>query len=355
MKILISSRPFLPSVGGLETVSSLLAGEFVRMGHQVKLVTQTPSAEELPLPYRVIRRPRPLRLLGLLRWSDVYFHNHISLRTAWPLLFIHKPFVVTHPGWIPFAGVTGRLKRWALDRATGISISKAVARYVGVPSTVIGNPYDDEVFREIPGLARDKELTFCGRLVSQKGVDLLLNALSILKSRNLHPRLTIVGAGLEDSKLRAMADNLGIADQVTFAGVKAGRELAEYLSAHKIMVVPSSFNEPFGVVALEGIACGCVIVGSEGGGLKEAIGPCGVTFPNGDADALATRLSQLLSSPQLLARYRTKARSHLVHHSKSAVAEKYLDVFAAAVHGRSPESIPARKSSKAESIYGFKY
>ena len=354
VKILISSHVFLPSVGGLENVSAMLADDFVRVGHKVKLVTQTPCAEELLLAYPVIRRPRPLQLLGLLRWCEVYFHNHISLRTAWPLLFVRRPWVVTHETWIPFSGLTGRLKHWAIGVAINVSVSTLIARHVGAP-TVIGNPYDDEGFQTIPGIARDKELVFCGRLVSEKGVDLLLNALSILKSRKLHPRLTIVGSGPGEPKLCTMVGDLGIADQVTFAGVKKGRELAEYLNAHKIMVVPSLWNEPFGVVALEGIACGCVIVGSEGGGLKEAIGPCGVTFPNGDASALATRLGQLLSSPESLVHYRAKATEHLSHHTKSAVGEKYLRVFATALDSRSSESIRARRSSEAESVYGVKY
>ena len=72
--------------------------------------------------------------------------------------------------------MTGRLKHWLLRRATGVSISRAIAGHV-VPSRVIGNPYDDVVFREMPGLMRYKELVFCGRLVSEKGAALLLNAL----------------------------------------------------------------------------------------------------------------------------------------------------------------------------------
>jgi glycogen(starch) synthase len=346
---------FSPTVGGLQTVSALLASEFVRMGHAVKLVTQSVYEKQLPLPYGVVRRPKPLKLLRLLRWCDVYFHNNISIRMAWPLLFVPRPWVVTHATWIPSRGVAGKLRHRVLGHAIGISISRAIARHVRTPSVVIGNPYDDAVFRAIPARTRDKELVFCGRLVADKGANLLLSALSILRSRKLYPRLTIIGSGSEEARLRVIADDLGIADQVTLAGFKSGRELAESLNEHEIMVVPSLWNEPFGVVALEGIACGCVILGSEGGGLKEAIGPCGITFPNGDCDALAARLEELLTSPQLLQDCRANATEHLSRHTRNAVGEKYVQVFAAALCHRSRESTRRSYTSAVESPYGLKY
>jgi glycosyltransferase involved in cell wall biosynthesis len=357
VKILISSHAFLPSVGGLENVSAMLADEFLRKGHEVRLITQTIALEELRLPYSVIRRPRPFALLRLVRWSDIYFHNNVSVWSAWPLLFVRKPWVVAHQTWIPrdgVAGWVGRLKHLLLAQATGISISTAVACHLHTPSTVIGNPYEDSVFRAIPGIPRDKEIVFCGRLVSAKGADLLLKALSILGSKHLRPKLTIIGSGPEEPLLKAMTTAVGLADQVTFAGVKTGRELAECLNAHKIMVVPSIWQEPFGVVALEGIACGCVVVGSDGGGLKDAIGPCGVAFPNGDAEALAARLKDLISSSKSLAPYRASAVAHLSAHTKSAVAEKYLQIFDTAINGRSPEFGPVEMDRESESLNDHK-
>jgi glycogen(starch) synthase len=354
VKILISSHMFLPTVGGLQTVSALLAEEFVRVGHQVVLTTETPSADRLPFPYPVARGPNPLRLLHLLRWCDIYFHNNFSLRTAWPLLFVRRPWVITHATWISPLGLMGKFRHKMMGRAAGISISRAIANHVRAPSVVIGNPYDDEVFREMPNRRRDKELVFCGRLVPDKGADLLLKSISILKARRVYPELTVIGSGSEERRLRATAGELGIAQQVTFAGVRTGRELSELLNAHKIMVVPSLWNEPFGVVALEGIACGCVVVGSEGGGLREAIGQCGVTFPNGDSDALAERLQDLLISPQLLVQYRGQAPEHLSHYTRTAVGERYLQIFTAVLDGGTSQLESIRGSSKVESAYGGK-
>lgn len=77
------------------------------------------------------------------------------------------------------------------------------------------------------------------------------------------------------------------------------------------MVVPSLWDEPFKIVALEGIACGCVVVGSKGGGLKDAIGPCGLTFDNGDVAGLTAQLINLLANLDQLTAYRKKAKEHL--------------------------------------------
>lgn len=164
-------------------------------------------------------------------------------------------------------------------------------------------------------------------MVSDKGANLLLNALAQLKSLGLTTKLTIIGSGPEEYRLRQQAQNLEIIHQVDFAGTKVEQELAKLLNAHKIMVVPSLWDEPFGIVALEGIACGCVVVGSEGGGLKDAIGPCGVTFPNGNVEQLSHILFNLLTEPEKLKTYRDKAKPHLESHTSQAVAKAYLNVL----------------------------
>jgi glycosyltransferase involved in cell wall biosynthesis len=122
----------------------------------------------------------------------------------------------------------------------------------------------------------------------------------------------------------------GAGSQVVFLGAKTGRELAAQLNEHQILVVPSRWNEPFGIVALEGIACGCVVVGSSGGGLKQAIGPCGLTFPNGNAAALAEVLASLLRHPETRQPYTAKAEAHLQGHRRAVVAHAYLEVLQAA-------------------------
>ena len=127
--------------------------------------------------------------------------------------------------------------------------------------------------------------------------------------------------------LQQMARDLGVADQVTFLGILTGEKLVETLNRHRIMVVPSRLAEPFGVVALEGIACGCLLVGSKLGGLGDAIGSCGLTFSNGDSDELAGCLERLLVDPALGVELRKGAAAHLEAHSGRRIAEAYIKVF----------------------------
>jgi glycosyltransferase involved in cell wall biosynthesis len=168
---------------------------------------------------------------------------------------------------------------------------------------------------------------FLGRIVSEKGLDLLLDSLGRIRLRGRRPRLTVVGSGPELTAMQSLAARLGVDDQVSFVGPKRGAELAEILNRHQILVVPSRYDEPFGVVALEGIAGGCVVVGSSGGGLPEAIGPCGVTFTNGDAEALARVLEKLLMQPNERERLSAQAPQHLAQFHPAGIANRYLDLF----------------------------
>lgn len=335
MKILIYSPFFYPSIGGTETVVSILAHEFVHQGHEVKLVSQVPDTDSKAFPFEVIRRPNPQPLLHLILWSDVYFQPNLSLKGLWPLLLSPKPWVISHNCWYKrpdgSLGWQDYLKHFLIQFATGISVSQAVADHMSIPSTVIPNPYREDIFYERLEIPREKELVFLGRLVSDKGVDLLLDALANLKHLGLTPRLTIIGSGPEEPKLRQQVKQLDIVAQVNFVGVKIENELAQLLNAHKIVVVPSRWQEPFGIVALEGIACGCVVIGSKEGGLKDAIGPCGVTFPNGDVKALTQALFDLLTNPKKLSTYREQAESHLSVHKKAEVAKAYLQVLERAI------------------------
>jgi len=332
MNLLISSQAFLPSLGGIETTTDALARAFVRRGHQVTVTTETPTAGGDVFPYRVLRRPGPLTLLRAVRECDVLLHNHISLRAAWPLLFHRRRWVVAHQTGLRrpdgSLSLADRVKRLALRFAHSIAISQAVATDLPVPAAIVPNPYRDDLFRLERDTPRLVELAFVGRLVSDKGAALLLDALARLTASGLRPRLRLIGSGPEEAALRRQAVALGLADRVELSGPRRGAELAALLNECCILVVPSLWPEPFGVVALEAIACGCVVVGSAGGGLPEAIGPCGLTFPNGDAATLAQRLSQLLREPGRIAALRQAAPAHLARHSADAVADSYLRVMA---------------------------
>jgi glycosyltransferase involved in cell wall biosynthesis len=196
---------------------------------------------------------------------------------------------------------------------------------------VVENAYRDDVFFPDPATPRDRELLFVGRLVSDKGADLLLRAMARLADATLFPGLTVVGDGPERQPLARLAAELGIAERVRFAGMLRDGELAEAYRHHLLLVVPSRYEEPFGVVALEGIACGCAVVGSAGGGLPRAIGPCGLTFPNGDVIGLAAAIRRLLERPAEIERLLASAPGHLALHEPRRMLEGYRTVLASAV------------------------
>ncbi len=333
MKILIYSSVFYPSIGGLEAIISVLAHEFIFNGHDVKLVTHTLADQADNFPFEVIRCPTINQFFNLTRWCDLCFHGCISLKAIWPILLLRKPLVVTHQTWYlyPETKLTWKtaLKHWITGFVTNIAPSQAIADQLPASVKVIPNSYQDDVFYEMSTVPRDRDLVFLGRLVSDKGADLLINSLALLKQQGLEPNLTIIGRGTEEVHLKQQAQILGIADQIQFVGTQRGEPLAQLLNAHKILVVPSKWQEPFGIVALEGIACGCVVVGSKDGGLKDAIGSCGVTFPNESVEDLTKILADLLTNPEKIEIYKKYRKTHLARHHKGSVAKAYLQVMEA--------------------------
>jgi glycogen(starch) synthase len=333
MNILISSHAFAPSLGGIETVGALLSEEFVKMGDSVVVITQTAGGSDLTqsnIP--IVRAPSPSRLRRLTKWCDVFWHNNLSLRTVWPALLPRKPLVITHQGSYsrqPMGLDLGlRVKHALANRLTSVAISRYVASFFKPAPVVIYNPYDAEIFQtQVSSTARSHELLFLGRLVSEKGLDTLLESLGRLRQRHLRPRLTIVGSGPEQANMQELTKRLGLEEQVRFGGAQSGPELAATLNQHQILVVPSKYDEPFGVVALEGIACGCAVIGSNGGGLPEAIGPCGITFPNGDIGALGNALERLLARPEDRERLIAAGPKHLIQFKPRLVAQRYRELF----------------------------
>ena len=328
MNILFTSHRFHPDIGGIEVNSEILARFFVSRGHEVRLVTKTPGPEGAGFPFPVIRRPGARDLIGLHRWAEVLYQNNIELGTLWPGLFVRRPTVISVRTWIH--GNDGRarwihrIKKLALRRADAvIAISEAIRRDSCDVAAVIGNPYRSDLFRVMPEIPRGNSIAFLGRFVSDKGVDLLISAFSEVQGYSAG--LTLIGAGPEEEALRRLADKLSV--KARFTGPLTGENLVRELNSHEILAVPSLWAEPFGNVALEGIACGCVVVGSNDGGLPDAIGPAGLLFERGNASDLAAQLRRLLTNSQLCQSLRNKALPHLKSRRKEVVCLEYLRIL----------------------------
>jgi glycosyltransferase involved in cell wall biosynthesis len=109
----------------------------------------------------------------------------------------------------------------------------------------------------------------------------------------------LAGDGFERPELVQLADQLGIAADVTFLGWVPNSDLPPYYRAAAVSVIPS-LEEGFGIPAAEAMGCEVPVVASDAGGLPEVVedGVTGLVVPRGDADALARAIQTLLTDPE---------------------------------------------------------
>lgn len=336
MKIALLTHSFWPSIGGIESNSITLAQQFSVAGHEVRIATQTPGADCFE-GLVVLRGSKAGNLLRLATWCDIWFQNNISLQTIMPGFFARKPVVVAHHTWLAQSeGKTGwheRLKGLACRATTNVAMSDCLAERIPARSVRIPNPYDDKIFGLKPGVSTDRDIVLMGRLVPDKGADQLLRVLVRLKAEGHSPTTTIIGDGPEREALEAFVLENGLADLVEFTGSLKGEELAREVCRHRIAVVPSSWREPFGIVALETMACGCLPIVSGDSGLVEAVGNYGVVFKRNDEDDLHLKLlTALKTEGELLPKGHEE---HLKNHTGAAVAKKYEALFESLLDQRS--------------------
>jgi len=129
------------------------------------------------------------------------------------------------------------------------------------------------------------DLLFVGQLIRGKGVQLLFAAMARMKTPRM---LDVVGTGNMEPKLKALAAQLGIAGRVRFNGFQSNPQ--DWMRAAKCVVVPSFWQEPYGLVAAEAVALGRPVVAFAVGGLPEACGGKATLVPPGDVAALADAL-----------------------------------------------------------------
>lgn len=328
--ILILSHGFPPDIGGIETIAEILAIEFAKKGYNVRVVTTTPSSGEHHYPFEVIRNPGFIKLLQCHLWADIVFENNPCLRLSLPALFLLKPTTVVLHTWI--ARTTGnmafidRFKKLKLKTARSvIAVSKAIKEGSYPKAIVIPNPYKSDLFVNTNKGEREKSFVFMGRLVSDKGANMAIKAIARLKAENMGSyRLTIIGDGPEKDNLAKLTMALGLKGQVSFRGSLTGPELVNELCRHKYMLVPSKWREPFGIVALEGIACGCIPLVADGGGLTEAVGEAGLVFDRNNLDDLVGKIKYLWSHPDTEKQLVTAGEEHIKNYLPGIIADRYL-------------------------------
>ena len=174
--------------------------------------------------------------------------------------------------------------------------------------------YARAVAEAAPPREAGRALLFVGRLWEAKGLHTVIEALGILRRRG-DERATLTVAGPEEhpdyaAALRRRAEELGVAGRVRWAGAVPRERLLPLYRSHDVLVFPSIYQEPFGIVQLEAMAAGCVVVGTGTGGSAEILEPDAnaLVYRAGDAPQLAERLTRLFAEPALCARLRDGGR-----------------------------------------------
>lgn len=158
--------------------------------------------------------------------------------------------------------------------------------------------------------ASDPVIGTVGRLFRLKGVHVLLGAFVEVRRKLPRARLLIVGDGPERERLEAQAGELEIAESVVFTGFQ--REVVAHLRLFTVSAIPSVWQEPFPLAALESLAAGVPVVGSATGGMPDIVtdGESGILVPPGEPAALAQALARTLEDPALRERLAAGARVH---------------------------------------------
>jgi glycogen(starch) synthase len=317
---------------------------FYRTTTEGSLFARTPALKELVVMTQTWRRICEL----VRRHRPDVLHAHSPVLNAIPALRAGRAFgipvvyevralwedaAVDHGTARP-GGVRYRLSRaletYALRRADAVTTicdglrQEIIARGISPARvTVIPNAVDieafrfgaapDEALRARLGLVGNRLVGFVGSFYAYEGLDLLLRALPHIFAECPEVRVLLVGGGPQEEELKRLAQLLGIADKVIFAGRVPHAQVHRYYSLFDVLVYPRRSMRLTELVTplkpLEAMAQGHLLVASDVGGHRELIrdGDTGSLFPAGRSDALADAVLRLLQASDWTSR-RLRAR-----------------------------------------------
>lgn len=177
-----------------------------------------------------------------------------------------------------------------------------------------------------------KKLTigFVGRMLPGKGLNVLAGALEKLSGDAWE--LLVVGDGPERAGFEQSLAGAGLLDRARFTGAISFDRVPEYFKQLDVLVIPTEttkrIREQFGRVIVEAMACGVPVIGSTCGAIPEVIDDAGLIFPEGDSEALAGALRQLLSDNELRRQLAQAGRKRVEeHYSWERVADQTYELF----------------------------
>jgi D-inositol-3-phosphate glycosyltransferase len=180
-------------------------------------------------------------------------------------------------------------------------------------------------------------LLFVGRIEPLKGIDILIEAIAIMRQTKVFVCLSVIGGDPDVSqetissemvRLQSLREKYGLQDLIAFLGRRSQDTLPYYYSASVAVVVPSHY-ESFGMVALEAMACGTPVVASQVGGLAFLVqdGETGFTVPVDEPKALADRLSMLVQDMSLRERMGKQAATFAREYGWEKIAERIVRLY----------------------------
>jgi glycosyltransferase involved in cell wall biosynthesis len=180
----------------------------------------------------------------------------------------------------------------AVDRhlaANGVARRRIVPLFITLPAPAAAPPPAPAT----PGPVRPLAV-YAGRVVASKGVDVLLHAVA-----GVDVELNVCGDGRDLEAMRELARSLGIAERVHFKGWLDEDDLTSELQAATVVVVPSVWPEPFGLVGIEAMAAARPVIASGYGGITDWLndGVTGLLFDPGDPGDLRRALTELIADP----------------------------------------------------------
>ena len=338
VNIVISSSKFEPMLGGSVIYCSMMAAAFKRLGHGVTVVTRT-RGNSTGRPYGVLREPSSRQLWQLAGATDVLLQVESSWRDAWPFILRGVPwFPTVHrgrpsrpSGFIKSARLFSEILAFRFGKTIGVS--DYVDKSWGLREAPIPNPYDAEIFfPPDPTAPRDIDVLFVGRMTRDKGIFVLVDALEmlVLGPRRMPLRkIAFVGTGADENELRNAVGRLANKITLEFPGKLDPLQVAESMRRSRVLAFPTTpaWLEASGLSLLEALACGCHVVASDIGGVRENVHLFGRLVVPGSASSLADGLAEALTgggnqiSPPLA--------EFLRQRRPETIATQYLERFSA--------------------------
>lgn len=230
------------------------------------------------------------------------------------------------------------IERYNYRRAAAIIAGNADAAnvlrrkgYAGPMAVFSVHGVDPDIYRPLARTSSPNTfiIGYLGRLVSYKGVGLLIEALQGMPD---HCRLRLVGSGPDERALRCLASERGVVERVDFVPAVAAADVPQMLADIDVLAAPSltqpNWKEQFGRVLIEAMACGIPVIGSDSGEIPHVIGAAGMIVPEGDVEALRVGLLRLANDAAMRERFSRAGRVRaLEQFTQEQVARKAVAVY----------------------------